>query len=402
MDTKNPSKENFTIVKTTFALLFILIPFPTPGQKASICMKHKAETVHEIDIYSAYKDKQTYPLSTISECIEYIPLEKTDKCIIEDIYNPFVTSTDIIVFDFKMCYRFDREGRFLNQIGKVGRGPEEVVRPMGMAVDSLNRWVYLLDTGSERLVKYNYEGIYIKSYKPGFSSMNLLLHKSNIILLGDMNYQYAKPGNRYSIKFFSSETAKVISQMACEKDDDIPFSISFPSMYSYGGETYVKDFWEDIIYRVQDPNNLIAYAAIDNGKFKHRDRDDKSPITGEADPKDKMIMDISFITESDRYIFLASSKGLFCFDKTQNETFCSDAIKDDDQWYYFSNDLNGGPNTKSNSFPRHSVQNNILVTYHHAYEFFDSEGNESPQIKKLKSKISPDDNPVLALIKIKR
>jgi hypothetical protein len=232
--------------------------------------------------------------------------------------------------------------------------------------------------------------------------MNLLLLTSNIILLDDMNYQYANPGNRFSAKFFSIEKAKVISQMACDKTDDIPFSISFPSMYTYGGETYVKDFWEDIIYRVQDPNNLTAYAAIDNGKFKHRDRDDKSPITGEADPKDNMIMDISFISETDRYIFLASSKGLFCYDKLQNETFCSEAFKSDDQWYYLSNDLNGGPNTKSNSFPRHSVQNNILVTYHHAYEFFDIEGEVGMQIKDLKSKLSPDDNPVLALIKIKR
>jgi len=42
------SKENFIIVKTTFALLFAFISLLAPGQKASICKKHKVETVHEM------------------------------------------------------------------------------------------------------------------------------------------------------------------------------------------------------------------------------------------------------------------------------------------------------------------------------------------------------------------
>jgi len=369
------------------------------GQKASLCKKHSSENVYEIDIYSAYKEKKTYPLSTIAESIEYIQLEKTKDCIIgNDLGNIFITSSDIFVFDFKMCYRFDRKGKFQNQIGKIGRGPEEVVRPMHIAIDSVNLWVYLLDR--EKLVRYNYEGKFIKAFNLGFTSMKMLPLNCHEVLLDDMYYQYAKPGKRFSVKFFSVDDGKMISNFTCDKKDDIPFSISFPSMYSYRGETFIKDYWDDMIYRVQDASNLKAYAAIDTGKLKHRDSDDQSPITGKVDPKDKMVIGIDFISETDGFIFLTANKGLFIYNKNTGKTICAEHIKEGDVWYNFTNDVSGGPGTHSNSFPRYSDQNNVLVTYHNAYEFSDTEGNESSQIKKLKSKLSPDDNPVLTLIKI--
>jgi hypothetical protein len=99
---------------------------------------------------------------------------------------------------------------------------------------------------------------------------------------------------------------------------------------------------------------------------------------------------------------LTANKGLFIYNKSTGKTICAEHIKEGELWYNFTNDVNGGPGTRSNSFPRHSIHDNILVTCHNAYEFFDTGGNESSQIKKLKSKLSPNDNPVLAVIKIKQ
>lgn len=371
------------------------------SQQAVVMKKQQSEPTHEIDVYTAFKDIQTYPLSTVAESIRYIPLERTKDCIIgTTIGNIFVSSKNIIVFDFDQCYRFDGKGKFLNRIGKIGRGPEELIRPTDVEVDSINQWVYILDR--DRLVKYDFNGKFIKAIQLGFDSMNMLILENQVIVLEDMFYQYAKPKKRFSIKIFSEGDGRVISMMTCEKKDDIPFSICNPPIYQYNGQTYVKDFWEDMIYQVQNPNELLAYANIEKGRFKQRDRDDKSPITGKVDPKDKMIMDVTFMAESDRFIFLTTSKGMFFFDKLERESFCSNFIKSPDHWYSFVNDLNGGPNPKSNDFPKHAVQNNVMVTYHNAYEFFETEGNESLQIKKLKSALSPDDNSVLALIIIKK
>jgi hypothetical protein len=40
------------------------------------------------------------------------------------------------------------------------------------------------------------------------------------------------------------------------RKDDIPFSICTPPMYRFNEKSYVKDYWDDIIYEVQDPGNL--------------------------------------------------------------------------------------------------------------------------------------------------
>lgn len=133
--------------------LAVWIPLLCTGQKVVISEKHSSNSVYEINVFQAFKYKQVYPLSTVTERIEYIPLEKTDKCILENsMHNFIITSKDIFVFDYKLCYRFDRQGRFLNRIGKIGRGPEELVRPVDIAVDTILRWVYILD--GEKLVKY--------------------------------------------------------------------------------------------------------------------------------------------------------------------------------------------------------------------------------------------------------
>ena len=85
--------------------------------------KQQPDSTFEIDVYTAFKDIKTYPLSTIAESIRYIPLERTKDCIIgTTIGNIFVSSKNIIVFDFDQCYRFDSNGKFLNRIGKIGRG----------------------------------------------------------------------------------------------------------------------------------------------------------------------------------------------------------------------------------------------------------------------------------------
>jgi hypothetical protein len=115
-----------------------------------------------------------------------------------------------------------------------------------------------------------------------------------------------------------------------------------------------------------------------------------------------MVFDVTFCSETDRYIFLAGSKGLFFYDKLLDRTLCSDFIKGEEDWFSFSNDLNGGPDMKSYSFPKHPLDNNTLVTFHHAYEFFEEGRNENAQVNALKSTLSPDDNPVLAVIHIKK
>lgn len=51
-----------------------------------------------------------------------------------------------------------------------------------------------------------------------------------------------------------------------------------------------------------NPLHLESYAVIERGKFENRTRNDESLVTGKEDVRDRMVLDIGRITETDRYI----------------------------------------------------------------------------------------------------
>lgn len=164
----------------------------------------------------------------IAESLEYIPLETTGNNLLgEYLQTIYFISDNIFVFDYEQgAYRFTREGRFINKIGRVGRGPGECVKPIGMAIDSVSRSVIFLD--QDRLVMYDYDGNFIKYHKLNFHANKILMTNNGDLLLNDMFYNYQKPDARFSLRFFSLKTGKPVSRMACEKKDKIPFIFFTP------------------------------------------------------------------------------------------------------------------------------------------------------------------------------
>ena len=96
------------------------------GQKIPVMQKKIVGNEHRIDVYTATQNKaDVLNVSQIAEDIEFLPLETTDECLLGDgIRNLVVTQSDIIIFDGEeVCYRFGRNGKFKNRIGRKGNGP---------------------------------------------------------------------------------------------------------------------------------------------------------------------------------------------------------------------------------------------------------------------------------------
>ncbi len=381
-------------------MLLVLLPFITSAQKVPVSKKLKSETKYTINLYEAYKETKSYPLSMIAESVEYISLETTSECLLgEYLNNIFMDKNEIIVFDFEYAYRFSREGKFLNKIGKKGRGPGEYNRPMGIAIEPSTECIYFLD--SNRLLQYTYSGEFIKEFDLDIKAMKILKYQKGIFLVDDMFYQYAKPEKRFSIRFFSEEDGKQIAKVECPKKDKIPFSIDMPVMYNFNGNTFVKDYWDNTVFEVSDPLHLTEYAFINTGKLKAREKDDKSVFTGKENQGEELVIAINNMAESERYIFMTSNKGLFFYDKSLSETYCCQYSQTGEKWSNFKDDIASGPDLIS-SFPKNNIKKNTYATFNNAYEFFeDGVDSSNPAIKKLKQNLQPDDNPVLVLVKLK-
>lgn len=396
-------KNSFVNNLRNIVIMFILfvIPLLSFGQKVPISRKQNSENVFNIDLRAGYQKLDNFSLSKIAESIKYIQLETIDKNILgEYLKRIYITSTDIFVFDFTSgAYRFSLDGKFINKIGRIGRGPEECIQPVDMILDSINKHVIFLD--KDKIVKYDYSGKFIKKLPLGFDSNNMLLYHNKLLLLDDAYYMYQKPKERFSLKFYSEENQKVISKVPCEKKDKIPFSICNPIMYDYNNQKYIKDYWSDTIYQIIDPYNLKAYAVIQTGKFKYRENDDKSVFTGVINPDESWIVDIPYISETDRYIFLVSNKGLFVYDKVQKDTFCCNFIIEDNKASLFKNDLTNGPDLQTFIY-NNTLDNNTQISYNTALDFFEkSSQNLKSGLDKSLNNLRPDDNQVLVIIKFK-
>lgn len=385
-----------------YIALFLYVIFPSLSfcQKVPVCKKLGTEDIINIDLYKAYQNRDEYRLSAFVESLEYIPLETTKKCLLGEYLKRIIkTAEDIFIFDYGHgVYRFSVNGKFINKIGRIGKGPGECLKPKDMVLDTFNHHVILLD--HDKLVKYDYRGNFINSYTLKNRANSMLRINDENLLVNNMFYLYAKSGKRFSMFFFSQEQKKEISKIACEKKDKIPFCICDPVMYSYKHQTFVKDYWEDTIYKVTDPYTLNAYAVINTGKLKHRDNDDKSIVTGEKNIGDTWIVDITYISETGRYIFLTSNKGLFVYDKRNYETRCCNFRKENEQWVVFDNDLTVGPDLMS-FIHVHPVDANTFITYNYAHNFFNENGSIKSGLPTSLKKLNPGDNPVLVLLKFK-
>ena len=119
-----------------------------------------------LDTHIAIKTKKEIRLSEIAESIEYVKLETTPESLISN--GTFLVGEKYIVY----CNRnpakvilFNREGKYIREIGTVGKGPGEFMYPIYMELDSdENRLlVESYEPRSNKLFEFNIQGELLKT-----------------------------------------------------------------------------------------------------------------------------------------------------------------------------------------------------------------------------------------------
>jgi hypothetical protein len=115
-------------------------------------------TTIEVDLYGPTNPEEIF------DSYEYVALETTEDNLIGDISAIEVTDSRIYVLDKRMrkaCFVFDREGKYIGKIDRMGRGPGEYTYIQDMQVhDGL---VYFL-TFPNAVMVYTEEGKFVKKH----------------------------------------------------------------------------------------------------------------------------------------------------------------------------------------------------------------------------------------------
>ena len=106
-------------------------------------------------------DKYVDKFSNLFSKVRYVPLEETPNSILGDVRELLVTNSgDLIVFDLfgEGVFRFAPDGKFLNNIGVRGPGPNEYIRPMDVEYDPFTDKVLVWDNGASSILTYSLDG----------------------------------------------------------------------------------------------------------------------------------------------------------------------------------------------------------------------------------------------------
>ncbi len=196
-------------------------------------IKHKKITFLHFDV-SNWKIDKIIP-EKIIKTIDFIPLETLDQCIIGSVGKIIATNDKFYILDMQNAISlsvFNKEGKFINSIGRRGRGQGEFLRLRDFYVDEKGNRILLLDSYSRKVLIYNLkDGNFLNEIK-------LIFHPNNFALVSDSVFA-----------FFSANSNPKIWE---------GYSITILDLLSKSQKQYLKNDEYDI--------NLVSFNSICQSK----------------------------------------------------------------------------------------------------------------------------------------
>jgi len=222
-----------------------------------------------IDISS--KELDSVLLSSMVEDIEYIKLEATPDSYITFCEETEIGEKYIVVLRKQSIYVFNRKGKYLNRIGRKGKGPGEYTFPRLLRLSKDEKYLFFHDSPRRKILQYELDGTFISETEIHFYPTNVRLLNTNIPIFfnsSTMNHIYD------SITLFTINNNGLVDKKILSKC--IPVLMEEPGTFYvadnllnnyYDSLTYWEEFC-DTIYRVSPDYTVIPKYLLDIKEFK--------------------------------------------------------------------------------------------------------------------------------------
>jgi len=230
-----------------------------------------------IDVAGALGTYRQVPMSEYIEEVEYIPLETGADCLVGRTNDIIVTDDRIIIGAFNECHMFTREGKFLSDVGRVGRGPGEWEHFFSMSADEENDLIYL---GTyDKMFAYTMGGKYVRDFlkpivrKDKMDRMypipaNYAVHLRDNTFLGYTDNDLGQEPLNWVIFDDTGTTVKAFENHV--KFDKESFSgIAFDPSIMASESTWVKEGVNDTLFTVSLKDGLTPRFVFDFGKYAY-------------------------------------------------------------------------------------------------------------------------------------
>jgi len=315
-----------------------------------------------MDLSNSINNIVEIPVSTIAKEIEYIPLETRTESLLDEVVKVTLADSFIFVSDVKKLLQFDRQGRFIRQIGSIGRGPGEYISVSDFSVDNRKEVVYIYSTNSDNMLIFNFKGNFIKSFMFKATSIQFEADSLSRFMFHLINLGKKEGIESYSW-LLSDIDGNIILRISYSLDLEYKlgrFGSPRSPLYLYNGDFHFMEYGIDTLYCLNNYNKK-PYAVFSLGDFKmDSDIQIHSPDDYVKYEKDLWIYDV---LEDQNFLYLTTISGIstnkirWIFNKQTKElAVLKDAgFKDD---YY----------GLASFWPKSVYNDSILIDYIDAYK----------------------------------
>ena len=126
------------------------------------CSRQKGGAI--IDLTDIGQNEIVVPAESIYSSIKFIPLETHGQSILSSPNVFGMDGDNVLIWDQDEILRFDSNGKFLNRVGRLGKGHGEHGRINSANYDENKKIIYVGNMGGF-IYKYDIEGNYIGQFK---------------------------------------------------------------------------------------------------------------------------------------------------------------------------------------------------------------------------------------------
>lgn len=393
-------------MKSKLFLILIFLPFCSKSSDKSL-LKFDPRTLDELII----------PLSQIADNITYIPLDNSFPL------GPINTAS-IFKFTKKSIYfsmartgilEFNRDGKFIRNIGKIGRGPGEYNSSSRFSFDENSEIIYVLDRAviGKPIKAYSHNGDFLKSVTlPDYCDNIQTIEFFNSKFLA-FNYQTD------SLTKFNWVVFDTLGKIVTRKPRTIPMFMSgwggSFGTYKFGNNLYYWDTYNDTVFSIFPDFKYNASFIISPGEHRAPRAHIPNPFLLQQ------YMSINQIFETNHFWVISyfyKKQVLVLITKENSEVFVYNLESEQTSFGSRSkggigNDVDGGPLF----FPQNYFEENgreYMVGLINPYEVksytksseFKNVNPKYPEKKKelemLANRLKETDNPVIVIVRLKK
>jgi len=253
-----------------FLTLMLVFIFCSCTNKQGPKKASLSQEFFNIDFEEILDNKKQINLSHVASNVEYIKLETNDSCLIRPVVNYFFTDSLIFVQNYDHILKFDRKGKFLQKIGKAGRGPGEIDLIRIMSINPQKRLLAVQPNFKRELLFFNFDGEFVKTVKfPVHHDLIKVLANDQYLIYdsgfaGNEAYSFILVNEKWDPLSTVENYTKWIHNSRSYIGRSYP---EFKEFFIANDQLYLKAMYNDTVYTIESVQIKPSYF-INLGKYK--------------------------------------------------------------------------------------------------------------------------------------